>query len=290
MSNIKADLDKTVIQAQADFEQLRTAKVEVVRKDPEQYAAEQAERSAAGSGESLLDRLATSTTQLQATLQSTIAAAAANPAVANAAENLRLASAKENIQLSVKQAEKLAEEYLHKGDKLRKDAEKWIGEAVKVVPPAPGSETAPTVSWDGSDWYSIVSQGAGPVETQGTGQGSGGPARTLAGSRKDALLARLREDKDLVLVDPLSPDTPPAQRERFERWLAKSWPAPKETMAAEGGMAGSVRMAVGMSIPRITADVVPEHMTDDQFWQRYLYIRDTILEEDEKRQQLLKGE
>lgn len=282
LSSIKADIDKTVVQAQADFEQLRTAKIDVVRKDPAQFAAEQqADKDAmsmarGGTGESetsatsdasasFLGRLTSSTTQLQTNLQttfkSTMAAAASNPTIANAsdlsahlAENLRLSSAKQNIQLSVKQAEKLAEEYLQRGDQLRKEAEKWMSEAVKVVPPSEGGQNAPAVSWDGSDWYGIVSQA--PYDASGSSTDTElhaegnlirkSPPRALAGSRKDALLARLREDKELVSVDPRGPSVPAEQRKRYERWLAEKWSGKKTPLVqVETEMAGSVRMAVG---------------------------------------------
>jgi hypothetical protein len=35
---------------------------------------------------------------------------------------------------------------------------------------------------------------------------------------------------------------------------------------------------------------VPEHLTDEQFWQRYLFHKHMIEAEDEKRKQLLQGE
>jgi len=34
---------------------------------------------------------------------------------------------------------------------------------------------------------------------------------------------------------------------------------------------------------------VPEHLSDEQFWQRYLFHKDMIEAEDEKRKRLLEG-
>lgn len=256
LSGLKADLDKTVVQAQADFEQLRVAKVEVIRKDPEQYAAEQKaerERRLEQDPDSILNRITNSTTQIQQNLQSTLQStiAAAKPALANASETFHLSAAKQNLQSSMTQAEKLAEEYLSKGDQLRKDAERWMSEAVKVVPPGEQAAGGEGMRWDGSDWYAIATTPASKAP-----KSPSQPSRPLAGSRKDALLARLREDEELVLVDPLASDVPAEQRERFERWVADKWPAVSESgIAAEGAMVGTVRMSVGESVAGDPADV-----------------------------------
>lgn len=230
---------------------MRSAKVEVVRKEPAQYAAEQEAEKARHSesgATTILDRITSSTSQiqhnLQNTIQSTLAAANSAELTSQLAENLHLSTAKQNLQSSVKQAEKLAEGYLQRGDELRKNAERWMSEAVKVVPPEEQEAGSSGMSWDGSDWYAIVTQPSKSHAIPHPKQSASN--RALAGSRKDALLARLREDKKLVLVDPASPDVPPEQRQRFEKWLADKWPVQKENMVStEGPMVGAVRMAVG---------------------------------------------
>ena len=256
-TTLKEDIDKTVSQAQADLEYLRTAQVEVVRKDP----AEPTPTSDKGKGvdkskpsdpapNTLLDRLTSSTSQLQHTLQqtfqTTLASAAANPAISNPsqlraqlAENLRLSSARENLQLSMKQAEKMAEDYLRKGDQWVKDAEKWMGDAVKVLPPDDGDTRYVATGFDGGDFYSFTTS----VSTPTTHQAETRP--TAAGSRKEGLLTRLREDKDLLLVDPEGESETDERRKEFRDWVAEVWPTTvgKET---ELGNVGAIRMALGM--------------------------------------------
>lgn len=206
-----------------------------------------------------LSRLTSSTTQLQATLQSTIqstiASAQANPALSNPAQfrdqlaqNLHLDAARENLQMSMKQAEKLAEEYMKKGDQLVKDAEKWMGDAVKVVPPEEQEKRAAGMSWDGSDFYSFST--STPTHTT---SGETGTTRqrqvsgvVLGGSRKDALLRRLREDEDLLLVDPESEAESKERREEYRRWIETKWEtAKKDEREQEEGNIGAIRMALG---------------------------------------------
>ncbi|KAK8844648.1 hypothetical protein IAR55_006495 [Kwoniella newhampshirensis] len=324
LSNIKADLDKTVSQAQADLEYLRTAKVEVIRKDSADFEAEQqaerAKKAAAKAVESkdkgkgkekegesvantttnaFLNRLTSSTTQLQqslqSTLQTTLAAAASNPALSNPAalrtqlaENLRLSSAKENLQLSVKQAEKLAEEYLRKSDQWVKDAERWVEDAVKVIPPEGEESRLVSMGWDGGDWYSFSTSSSAPkpssninksVDADVKSRSSSIPALALASSRKDALLRRLREDKELLLVDPEGQDETEERKEEFREWIEAHWAEQKTAgQEQEEGNVGAIRM-----------DLVPEHLTDDQFWQRYLFHKHMIEAEEKKRKLLLQA-
>lgn len=295
MWSLKADVDKAVSQAQADFEHLKTTNIEVVRKEkaddttPTEKTQAAAERDIKGKGKekevdpsaesstnlgpgspttaasNFFSRLSTSTTQLQSTLQSTIqstiASAQSNPALKNPAQfrdqlaqNLHLDAARENLQLSMKQAEKMAEEYMKKGDQWVKDAEKWVGEAVKVVPPEEQERRAAGMSWDGSDFYSF-STSAPQRKKQDevlfeAGRSSSSDRQVsgvvLAGSRKDALLRRLREDKDLLLVDPESEEETKERRDEFRQWVEQKWgAASKDEREKEEGHVGSIRMALG---------------------------------------------
>jgi hypothetical protein len=293
---LKADVDKAVSQAQADLEHLKTTNIEIVQKETEakeditpteksQAAVEQDLKgkgkakevdtqgtadSASAATSNFLSRLSSSTTQLQATLQSTIqstiASAQANPALSNPAQfrdqlaqNLHLDAARENLQMSMKQAEKLAEEYMKKGDQLVKDAEKWMGDAVKVVPPEEQERRSAGMSWDGSDFYSFststpTTKASGEKVSQRQVSGLG-----LGGSRKDALLRRLREDKDLLLVDPESEEEMKERREEYRRWVEEKWEtAKKAERKQEEGNVGAVRMALGKFVPAIHRDSADE--------------------------------
>lgn len=279
LTSIKAEVDKTVSQAQADIEYLRTAKIEVVRKDPttaEVGAKEEGTKdkgkaidltddsvtpteSSTSAATDLFSRLTTSTSQLQqslqTTFQSTLAAAKSNPTLSNPAqlraqlaENLHLSSARQNIELSMKQAEKLAEEYMKKGDQWVKEAEKWVGDAVKVVPPE-GGEYLGGVTWDGSDFYHFST--SAPIAQQPAATGSSVnrrviPSSAVAGSRKEALLRRLREDKELLLVDPESESETKERRDDFKTWVEKHWASEaKPSRDREEGFVGGIRMALG---------------------------------------------
>jgi hypothetical protein len=153
--------------------------------------------------------------------------------------------------MSMKQAEKLAEEYMKKGDQLVKDAEKWVGEAVKVVPPEEQERRSAGMSWDGSDFYSFSTSSPttkGPSLAEGKRAERSVSGTVLGGSRKDALLRRLREDKDLLLVDPESEDEMKERREEYRRWIQEKWETAKQNeREQEEGNVGGIRMALGQS-------------------------------------------
>ena len=199
----------------------------------------------------LFDKLSLSTAKLQQTIQSSLA----NPALHNTtqlreqlAQSLQLSHAKENLQMSRQKAEKLAEEYLKKGDQWVKDAEKWMGEAVKIVPPEDGDTRIIATSWDGADFYSFSTSPVVPASSQaktGRSASSTGPAPLVAGSRKEALLTRLREDKDLLLVNPEGDGESPQRQADFRDWVKNKWPsASKEKEVA---LVGAIRMELGRS-------------------------------------------
>ncbi|WOO84600.1 uncharacterized protein LOC62_06G008120 [Vanrija pseudolonga] len=260
----------------------------------------------------ILDRLSTSTTQFQSTFQTTInntlAAAKANPALADPAalraklaENLHLSSARENLTLSFQQAEKLAEEYLKKGGALVKDvqtkggelvkdvqtkgetwvkdAEQWVEENVKLVaPPEEGQTFVSMGGWDGGDFYSF-STSSPTTETESRTPRASLSSAAIAGSRKEALLRRLREDKDLLMVDPAGEAETQERRDEFANWVRDSWPTAQTAgREAEEVHVRAIRMAL-----------VPEVLADEQFWQRYLFHRDMIEAADTKRKLLLQA-
>lgn len=316
LTSLKSDLDKTVAQVQTDLKQLQETKVEVQTKTEQEWEAEQAAElekakqareaeaatKAKGKGReeppssaTLLSRLQStalgsqltaSTTQLQASLQSTLAStlakAKSNPSLdptvlrTQLIENLRLSSAKENLTLSFQQAEKLAEEYLKKGGNLVRDAEaaaeKWVAENVKVVDP---DSLIPMGNGD-LYMFSTSSSSAPAQPSTGTPRPSLSSS-ALAGSRKEALLARLREDEALLLHDPAGSEETQQRRDEFALWIADKWPSVSKKEEEEH--IGAIRMAL-----------VPEHLSDEVFWQRYLFHRDMIEAADAKRKELLETE
>lgn len=318
LTSLKSDLDKTVAQLETDLKQLQDTKVEVSSKTEEEWEAEQAaelekakaakeaaaaEAATKAKGKereeptspTLLSRIqlqsttlgsqfTSSTAQLQATLQSTLsstlAKAKANPALDptqirnQLAENLRLSSAKENLTLSFQQAEKLAEEYLKKGGNLVRDAEaaaeKWVAENVQVVSP----DTF--IPMGNGDLYMFSTSASAPPPTSTDTPRASLSVSALAGSRKEALLARLREDEALLLHDPAGETETQQRRDEFALWIADKWP--EVSRKEEEEHIGAIRMAL-----------VPEHLTDEVFWQRYLFHRDMIEAADAKRKELLEA-
>lgn len=259
-------------QLQADFDQLKTARVEItpriaendakegdasVLKTAEQPLDTEATPSSSNtilpSASSLFGKISSSTSQLQqnfnSTLQATInSGSSLSPAQLRAqlAENPRLVSARENLQISMKQAEKLAEEYLKKGDQLVKGAEKWMEDAVKVVPPARGD-----ISWDGSDWYTFTTSAPSAVQP-GALFDAGSEGRTprpvnpvMGGSRKDGLLYRLRHDESLLLVDPADARESAERQQAFKDWLLVWEKDGSSLRMREEGEAAQLRMALG---------------------------------------------
>ncbi|EJT50449.1 hypothetical protein A1Q2_04098 [Trichosporon asahii var. asahii CBS 8904] len=234
---------------------------------------------------SLFSRLSTQTSALQNTLQSslstTLASARASglddPAALRArlAENLRLSE----LKLSLQQAEKLAEGYVAKGrgaaEAWAAEAERWVEENVKVVPPP---SNLPSGGFDAGEWYAFTTSApaTGPATPRTESPAPGlGP---IAGSRKEALLARLRADTALLLVDPAAETESKERREEYAKWIrenAEKIPGEKEK---EVGNVGEIRMAL-----------VPEQLDDGEFWTRYLFHRDMIEEQEKRRKALLMG-
>lgn len=240
---------------------------------------------------SLFSKLSVGTSALQQTLQSslstTLASARASglddPAALRArlAENLRLSE----LKLSLQQAEKLAEGYVAKGrgaaEAWAAEAERWVEENVKVVPP-PDHVTVPSGGFDAGEWYAFsTSTPAETPRTDSPAPGSLAPSGhgLIAGSRKEALLARLRADTALLLVDPAAETESKERRDEYARWIEQNKDRIPEEKAKEVGDVGEIRMAL-----------VPEQLSDEEFWKRYLFHRDMIEEQEKRRKALLMGE
>lgn len=178
--------------------------------------------------------LSSGMSSLQKSLQDTIAA---NPSLDPKNANANLAqlrtSLSQNIQknlqsagtsLNVKQAERLAEEYLKKSEVFLHGAQEFLKDAVKVVPPEEGSSRNLGVAWDGSDMYAFstsvdASQSQTPPASTDEGSRSARSFDFTRASRKDALLRRLRTDRQLLLVDPAGQQESAARRDAFAEFV-----------------------------------------------------------------------
>lgn len=141
--------------------------------------------------------------------------------------------------INLKQAEKLAEEYLKKSEGLLQEAGEFLKDAVKVVPPEQGEGIS--MAWDGSDMYSFSTSSSSNVANEVLfdsasfrGQGrTTSSAELHRANRKDALLRRLRSDNELFLVDPGAESESTSRRETFKAFV-------DEEIEGKGGVEGDV--------------------------------------------------
>ncbi len=141
--------------------------------------------------------------------------------------------------VNLKQAEKLAEEYLKKSEGLLMEAGEFLQDAVKVVPPEQGEGMS--MAWDGSDMYSFSTSTTSNVGNEVLFDSAAfrGKGRTTTSAelhranRKGALLRRLRSDKELFLVDPGAESESEARRETFKAYV-------EHEIQGNGGMDGDV--------------------------------------------------
>lgn len=166
---------------------------------------------------------------LQKSLSESIASASANPQIqslnlnkltrndinfAHFAGNLQRNLAQAGTMLNIQQAEKLAEDYLRKSEGLLHNAGEFLKDAVKVVPP---EGDAHGVVWDGSDTYAFTTAGDWSDQNRMSSDGTRSTSFEASRSqlRKEALLRRLRADRELVLVDPGAETESSSRRSAF---------------------------------------------------------------------------
>ncbi|KAF8532546.1 hypothetical protein JB92DRAFT_3138317 [Gautieria morchelliformis] len=207
----------------------------------------------------------------------------------------------ENIQrvqgTTVQQAEKLAEQYMHKGEALFKDAGEFLKDAVKVVPPEGGSGVAGVV-WDGTDLWTMPS----PIQTNvGRATSKKGKNKEsdvifsvprAAAKRADILLKSLRSDPEALLKDP-GKDDDAAVKQLWSSFVT-------DEVDGKGGIAGetwTARVSVALeghdenedakSLAVLRDQLVPAEMSNDVFWTRYFFRVHQIEQEKERRKALL---
>ncbi|KAF8590902.1 hypothetical protein K439DRAFT_1381278 [Ramaria rubella] len=209
----------------------------------------------------------------------------------------------ENIQsvqqgTTVQQAEKLAEQYMQKGEALFKEAGEFLKDAVKVVPPEEGSSST-TIAWDGTDIWTMPS----PIQTD-VGRGSSRKGKDKESNvlfsiprpakRADILLKKLRSNPELVREDPES-DEDEAVKEMFSTFV-------KDEVEANGGIAGETwvrRISTAIeghaedgdakALIALQDQLVPSELSIDVFWTHYFFRVYQIEVEEERRKALLAG-
>ncbi|KAH8108077.1 hypothetical protein BXZ70DRAFT_1060706 [Cristinia sonorae] len=189
-----------------------------------------------------------------------------------------------------------AEEYVHKSEGLLREAQEFLKDAVKVVPPEEadgrsGSTASAGMLWDGSDFW-VLPDSSGPSgkgkekEVEASGKTGADGLRAVA-TRAESLLKQLKHDPEIVKVDPLADER---AKELYERWVRE------KVDSEEGGLSGDHWAAItqqalddkvdGAALKATHDSLVPEHITSETFWTRYFF-RVHQVEQDEQRRKAL---
>ncbi|CEL60716.1 hypothetical protein RSOLAG1IB_03955 [Rhizoctonia solani AG-1 IB] len=217
---------------------------------------------------------------ITATLQSQLstAQAQADALRASLATNIQRIQQEGNMPISFAQAEKLAGEYVHRSEELLKGAGAFLKDAVHVIP-AEGSSDTRGVVWDGSDIWMMPSPMA-PATPAPEADASGRPALTHA----EALLKRLKSDPEVLRVDPAASSAV----ERYEKYLAEidtnnvEWTARIRELISDTSEDSDALLATKEKL-------VPEVVSEDDFWKRYFFRVQQINEDEEKRKIILEA-
>ncbi|CAE6499292.1 unnamed protein product [Rhizoctonia solani] len=216
---------------------------------------------------------------ITATLQSqlTTAQAQAGALRTSLAANIQRIQQEQNVPISLAQAEKLAGEYVHRSEELLKGAGAFLKDAVDVIP-AEGSSDTRGVVWDGSDIWMMPSPMA---------PGTPAPEMTAAGrplKHAEALLKRLKSDPEVLRVDPMASSA----KESYEKYLAgidpnsTQWATRIREVIADTSEDSDALLATKEKL-------VPESITEDEFWKRYFFRVQQINEDEEKRKLILEA-
>ncbi|GJJ06659.1 hypothetical protein Clacol_000854 [Clathrus columnatus] len=215
---------------------------------------------------------------------------------------------------TIQQAEKLAEQYLSKGEALFKEAGFFLKDAIKVLPPEEGDDTTAGVIWDGTDLWPIPSttsrKGKGKEGSDVT-PGASSSLRSL-GRRTEILLRKLRTDADEIRKNPEDESDPAIKG----LWLSftkevednggingKTWAEKVEAVTTQSNHDEDIKELINahtqlgrlrkFSLEKynglILLLLVPSEMTDEVFWTRYFFRITQIQQEEERRKALLEG-
>ncbi|CAE6416388.1 unnamed protein product [Rhizoctonia solani] len=217
---------------------------------------------------------------ITATLQSQLstAQAQADALRTSLATNIQRIQQEGNMPITFAQAEKLAGEYVHRSEELLKGAGAFLKDAVHVIP-AEGSDSTRGVVWDGSDIWMMPSPIAPGTPAPETGAG-GRPALTHA----EALLKRLKSDPEVLRVDPAA-SSAEASYEKYVAGIDTSdaqWTARIREVIADTSEDSDALLATKEKL-------VPEVVSEDDFWKRYFFRVQQINEDEEKRKLILEA-
>jgi len=165
-----------------------------------------------------------------------------------------------------------------RGEELLRGASGFLRDAVRVLPP---NQAAPS-SASAFAFASVVPPHAhdGPARTRRKAPPSPvAVASATAGTRRGALLYALRANPAILRVDPAKEDRSAAQ---FMAWVEAGTDAihdesrRESELAANDGLLRNTRSAL-----------VPEELSEDEFWTRYFFRVHQVDQEDERRKAVL---
>lgn len=134
-----------------------------------------------------------------------------------------------------------AEEYVHRSEALLKEAGDFLKDAVKVVPPESMEAIDAGVVWDGSDVWMMpfvgaqvsgtglpVGKGKGKARDGDQSSATAQRRRKAAATRADTLIQRLKQDPEVLKLDPLDDGS---AKDMYETWRT-------EQLMSQGGIDG----------------------------------------------------
>ncbi|KAG7098714.1 hypothetical protein E1B28_000627 [Marasmius oreades] len=187
-----------------------------------------------------------------------------------------------------------AEEYVQKSEVLLREAMKEAGDvlrdAVKVIPPEPGSSNAsvPVMTWDGTDMWMLHSDG-----TEATTSSEKGKEKATSNSvatRAEALLKLLKHDPEILKHNP---EADQSIGTLYLKWVGESVDKVEDGMESEEWQRKiKAELDHGDDAQALQATLnalVPSEISEDVFWKRYFYRIHQIRQEEEKRKVLIQG-
>ncbi|CDO69313.1 hypothetical protein BN946_scf184976.g32 [Trametes cinnabarina] len=275
-------------------------------------AEAEAESEAKASADTLFSRLqaalppnlvSTVQTQLPESLKETLKHARVGSASMSALDFAQLRS---TITTELHRMQGATEEYVHRSEDFLREAGEFLKDAVKVVPPEEGEAVYPGLVWDGTDVWMLPTIGgnASPAEASaGKGKGKEREGRSSSNSgrpsidtlravatRAESMLKQLRHDPEVIKVDPTVDEK---VREMYTSWVATE--ASSEVHGL-GTTAWQKRIQEALADPvdgaalKATMDtLVPEFMTEDEFWARYFFRVYQVEREEARRKAIIQG-
>jgi len=182
--------------------------------------------------------------------------------------------------MSLAQAEEFVQQ---RSELLIKEAGDFFKDAVKILPPEDNPALTETAIWDGSDsWMVTTVDNASSQDSKDKG-----PSGSFAGNRTAALMARLRTDSSILLLD-LNNETSASVKAMYEKWKG-DYLSTKGEIASDG-WSEDRKLALSEdegSLLALHNQLVPSQMSEETFWERYFFRVHQIGQDEQRRKALL---